>query len=163
MATPRGSFAYDYGFYVAPDSDPGPDVGPHVHSYDVNGHASIEPMAIDFGVQDGLETHLFGYPGNVDPNFMYSIGTAEISPLGAEFGMYVECVGLTGGASGGAWTQADVSTGTMVVHGVNSWAWGSGRLGMGTSAFDTGGAQCVYNAAVGASMTSGDIVANCPP
>ena len=162
-ATFQNSFEYDYGFYVAPDTDPGPNNGPHVHGFDNGGHESIKPMAISFsGVQEGFETHLFGYPAKLDPYFMYSIGEAEASPLGNN-GPYVDCSGLTGGASGRPWTQADTSSGTLVVHSVNSWGWGNGNPGMGAPPFNTGGAQCLFQAANTASMNSGDIVAHhCP-
>ena len=156
-------FQYDYGFYIAPDTDSGNDNAPDADTYGGNGKPkSLTPMGITFdGLSYGSDTHLFGYPGARDPNFMYTEGSAETSPITIG-GWYVRCSGLTGGASGGPWTQSDPSTGRMVVGSVNSWGWSNGDPGMGSPPYDTGGAECVYNAANTANIYGGHVVASCP-
>jgi hypothetical protein len=153
------SLEYDYGFLVGSDTDLGPMNGPDTGAQ----RGSITPMAISFGgIQEGLETHLYGYPAAQDPFFMYSIGTAGSSPIGGR-GAFVECSTLTGGASGGPWTQADPSTGSLVVQSVNSWGYGNGDPGMGAPPYNTGGAECVYRAAASANVNGDNVVAtNCP-
>lgn len=156
-ATFQGGFQYDYGFYVAPDSDAGNN-----NAGSAGKIKSLKPMGITFnGMTVGGNTHLFGYPGSHDPQFMYTEGRAETSPI-TDGGWYVDCSGLTGGASGGPWTQSDPATGQMVVASVNSWGWGDGSTGMGSPPYDTGGAECVYNAANSANMAGGHITASCP-
>jgi hypothetical protein len=156
------SFQYDYGFYVAPDTDNGNDNAPDASSYAGPGKVkSLKPMGITFsGMAYGANTFLFGYPGSQDPKFMYTEGVAEESPV-TDGGWYVDCSGLTGGASGGPWTQSDPTTGQMVVASVNSWGWGNGSTGMGSPPYDVG-AECVYNAANSADMASGYFTAVCP-
>lgn len=150
---------YDYGFYVGPDSDPGDKNrapgGPP---------SSLTPMEISFeAITYGKNVHLFGYPGNRDPQFMYTHGMAERAPINSGAGTYVECSGLSGGASGGPWTHPKhISMGRLVVSSVNSWGWSNGDPGMGSPPFHTGGAQCVYDAAVSASLNGGNVVENCP-
>lgn len=156
-------FQYDYGFYVAPDTDKGNNNGPDRDTYGGSGpYKSLVPMGITFaGLSYGQNTHLFGYPGSRDPLFMYTEGRSDQSPI-TTGGWYVECSGLTGGASGGPWTQSDPSTGRMAVGSVNSWGWSNGDSGMGSPPYDTGGAECVYDAANSASMSGSHVVANCP-
>ena len=156
-------FQFDYAFYVAPDTDSGRDNGPDRDTFGGDSYKSLKPMGITFqGMQYGENTHLFGYPGTRDPRFMYTEGQADISPLTIG-GWYVMCSGLSGGASGGPWTQSDPSTGEIVVAGVSAWGWTNGDPGMGSPPYDTGGAECVYNDAVSAEMNGGNIVAQCPP
>lgn len=155
-------YQYDYGFYVAPDADPGYGNGPDRETYGGKDYKSLKPMPISFdGLKHGASTYIFGYPGARDPKFMYTEGSSLPSPI-TNGGSYVECSGLSGGASGGPWTQSDVSTGTMVVASVSSWGWGTGDPGIGASPYDDGGAQCVYEAAVSADLDGGDIIARCP-
>lgn len=163
----RASFAngfqYDYGFFVAPDMDSGPKNGPDRDTFGGAVYKSLTPMGISFqGMNYGQNTYLFGYPGSRDPQFMYTEGRADPSPI-TNGGWYVECSRLTGGASGGPWTQTDVTTGDMVVASVNSWGWSNGDSGMGSPPYDTGGAECVYNAARSANLNGSHVVAPCPP
>ena len=156
------SFQYDYGFFVAPDTDPGNNNGPDQEEFGGNVYRSLVPMGIRFdGLDYNTNTHLFGYPGAHDPDFMYTEGHTGQSPI-TNGGWYVACSGLTGGASGGPWTQSDPSTGHMVVGSVHSWGWSDGSPGMGSPPFDVG-AKCVYDAANAANMNSGNILATCPP
>ena len=158
------SFEYDYGFYVAVDDHPGKDVGPDKDTFGGDVYKPLTPMGISFnGPTLGQNAHLFGYPGSRDPMFMYSHGRVDESPV-TKRGGYVACSGLTAGSSGGPWTHSDPSTGHMVVTSVNSWGWTEGEPGMGGPGFDTGGAECVYNAAVNAHIGAGaqNIVAKCP-
>ena len=156
-------YQYDYGFYVAPDADDGNNNGPDRETYGGDNYHSLKPMPISFeGMKYGANTHIFGYPGARDPKFMYTEGRAVTSPINDGSGWYVECSGLTGGASGGPWTQSDVTTGTMVVASISSWGWGDGDSGIGAPPYDTGGAECVYKAAVSADLNGGDVFARCP-
>ena len=119
-------------------------------------------MGISFkGNEIGKNTYLYGYPGSRDPHFMYSEGRCETSPV-TQGGWYVDCSRLTGGASGGPWTQTNPSAGHITVTSVNSWGWTDGDSGMGSPPFDTGGAECVYNAANAAAVTGGYVVETCP-
>lgn len=158
------SFQYDYGFYVAPDTDPGAKNGPDKGTFAGNNYKSLTPMGITFGGMKygDNDTYLFGYPGARDPEFMYTQGRSETSPI-TNGGWYVDCSGLTGGASGGPWTQSDPKTGRMVLASVNSWGWTDGGTGMGSPPYDTGGAECVYNAALSSTLKNGNnIFAPCP-
>ena len=154
------SFQFDYGFWVAPDTDPGNNNGPEEEE-EGRDYSSLKPMGISF---DGLEfnnnTYLFGYPGARDPDFMFTEGPIETSPL-SEGGWFLPCSLLTAGASGGPWTQSDVKSGRMVVEAVNSWGWSNGDPGMGSPPFGAG-AECVYDAANTAEMDSSSFAANCP-
>eukprot|EP00977_Amphora_coffeiformis_P003513 scaffold657_cov214-Amphora_coffeaeformis.AAC.7 len=156
--------AYDYGFYVAPDTDPSDQNGPDRGTYrGPTPYHSLTPMGISFkGVQNGNRFHLFGYPGSRDPQFMYTHGRAEEAPIKTG-GNYVGCSGLTGGASGGPWTTPfPLATGRLVVTTVNSWGWGNEDPGIGAPPFNTGGAECVYKAALKANVNGNHVVANCP-
>lgn len=154
-------FNYDYGFYVAPDTDGGNNNGPDRDTFGGGQYKSLVPMDITFnGMSYGQNTHLFGYPGSRDPNFMYTEGVTETSPI-TNGGWYVECSGLTGGASGGPWTQSNPATGKIVLASVNSWGWSNGDSGMGSPPFGQG-AKCVYDAANAAIMSGGHVVASCP-
>ena len=157
------SFQYDYGFFVANDEDPGEDVGPDRGTFGGDAYKSLTPMGITFeGIETGKNAFLFGYPGARDPLFMYSHGRAVESPV-TDGGWYVDCSGLAAGASGGPWTQSDPSTGQIVVASVNSWGWTNGDTGMGSPPYNTGGAECVYIAAISANINDGEnLVAPCP-
>ena len=158
------SFEYDYGFAVARDNHPGKDVGPDKDTFGGGVYKALKPMGISFGGMTLLQNgYLFGYPGSRDPMFMYTHGRVETSPV-TTAGYYVECSGLSAGASGGPWTQSDPRTGEIVVSSVNSWGWTDGDLGMGAPGFETGGAECVYKAAVNANLNGGpkNIAATCP-
>jgi len=162
-ATFAEGLQYDYGFYVAPDTDSGNDNGPDRDSYGGGGTpTSLVPMEISFGELDhGENTFLMGYPGSRDPKFMYSEGYNDQSPM-TQGGGYVECSKLSGGASGGPWTQSDISDGRMVVQTVNSWGWANGDPGMGSPPFHTGGAECVYQAANRIETDKGYQIVSCP-
>ena len=162
-ATFTEGFQYDYAFYVAPDTDPGNNNGPDRDTYGGKGpYKSLIPMGISFdGLEYGKNTYLMGYPGSRDPKFMYTEGRADKSPI-TQGGWYVDCSGLTGGASGGPWTQSNVSEGRMVVGSVNSWGWTNADSGMGSPPFDTGGAECVNQAANTADINGGYQIASCP-
>lgn len=155
------AFNYDYGFYVAPDTDPGNENGPDRETFGGSNYASLSPMGIAFDdMSYGYKTSLFGYPASEDAKFMYTTGRADTSPI-TNGGWYVQCSGLSGGASGGPWTQSDPATGRLTLGSVNSWGWSNGDPGMGSPPFGQG-AQCVYDAANAAAMNGGDVVANCP-
>lgn len=162
-ASYSSSFQYDYGFYVAPDTDPGKNNGPDRDTFGGQKYKSLTPMGITF---DGMkygdnDTYLFGYPGTHDPDFMYTHGRSAKSPI-TNGGWYVDCSRLTGGASGGPWTQSNPNSGHMVLASVNSWGWMNGDSGMGSPPYDLG-AECVYDAANSAELKKGgDIVASCP-
>lgn len=148
---------------MAPDTDQGNNNAPDKDTFGGSHYKSLKPMGITFnGMSYGNDnTYLFGYPGIRDPMFMFSHGRSETSPI-TNGGWYVDCSGLTGGASGGPWTQSNPVSGNMVVASVNSWGWSNGDPGMGSPPYDTGGAKCVYDAANAADINGGDIVAQCP-
>lgn len=163
QATFTEGFQYDYGFYVAPDTDPGNNNGPDRDTYGGKGpYKSLVPMGIAFdAMQYGKNTQLMGYPGSRDPKFMYTEGRADTSPI-TQGGWYVDCSGLSGGASGGPWTQSDVGSGRMTLGSVNSWGWTNSDPGMGSPPFGEG-AKCVYEAANQADLNGGyQIVPSCP-
>jgi len=157
-------FQYDYGFYVAPDTDSGNNNGPDKASYAGNSYKSLVPMSISFdGIQEGENTYLFGYPLVDDPYLMYTQGLAETAPSYITSGGWlVSCSRLSSSASGGPWTHSNPATGKITVRAITTWGWTDGRPGMGASPYDTGGAECVYNAANAANLNSGYVVANCP-
>jgi hypothetical protein len=138
---------FDYGFYVAE--------GVATSEGDV-----LTPVAISFdGMTVGETGYALGYPTDYDPEFMYTAGEIQDSPLTE--GYYIECSQLSGGASGGPWTQSDTSTGTMTVSAVTSWTWSSGDSA-GAAPLHTGGAYCLYLAALSADLSSTEsFVADC--
>ena len=156
---------YDFAYYVAADGDPGPNNLPETS---VGTAVSLEPMAISFnGISLGEETYLFGYPADQDNNvdgakLMFSHDIAVSANQYTEGdGYYLPCNGLSGGASGGPWTQSDPATGYLTLQSVNSWGWvDETRTGMGAPPY-TNGAECVYNAANTEDLSSGDIVVIC--
>ena len=156
---------YDYAFFVAADSDAGPNNMPVTSSGTAT---SLQPMGISFnGINLNQETYLFGYPADQDnystgAKLMYTRDMAQSAYRHTgSYGYYLPCSGLSGGASGGPWTQSDPVTGYMTLQSVNSWGWAQDGLnGMGSPPY-TSGAQCVFNAANSRPLNSGDYVAYC--
>lgn len=164
-----GLHQFDYGFYVAPDDNPGPLVAPTDDIIDAHGsehmpenrHDALVPMDISFSSpHERAKVHLFGYPLNRDGKFMYSAGRLESSPYSSG-GYYQRCSSLRHGASGGPWTTSDPTTGNIVVQTVSSWARADARPGVGAPPFGSA-AKCVYDAANQATLGGAqNVVANC--
>lgn len=146
-------FEYDYGFYVA-----------HVPTTS-NTDETIVHMGISFeGMEYGENAYVLGYPAEYDPKLMFTEGQVEEPPGKGDEGYYIDCSALKWGASGGPWTQSDPSTGDgVIVSSVISWVWADGRPGVGAPLFDTGGAECVYDAANSVEIESEEsVTVSCP-
>ena len=138
---------YDYGFFVAEGvtTDNGTELTPVPINFE-----GMTPYVADAGV--------FGYPADADPEFMYSQGELQTSPLNE--GYYMDCSTLGQGASGGPWTDHDIDWG-FETQCVTSWIWADGSSGVGCAPLHTGGAECVYNAALSADLASESFAAEC--
>lgn len=157
-------FNHDYGFYVVPKLISHDDM-----TSGDNTDAALTQMGISFdpAMTYNENAFAFGYPRNLDPDFMFTHGRVVESPFGSDEGYYISCSQIGGGGSGGPWTQSDPSTGQIVVSSVTSWKWSNSKPGIGAPLFNTGGAQCVYDAANKIDIHSGGIgwgsVEPCPP
>ncbi len=116
--------AWDYAFYVVPDS--GAHVGASASSPALDVAAgSLAPSfdAPKHDVTNSTEdyTHALGYSYSDDPKFMYC--AEDMTTEGAVNWWLASC-GLTGGASGGPWVQPmDTAEGSGPIISVNSWGY----------------------------------------
>ena len=135
------------------------------------GPSYLTPMNVSFTgmTYETVDTHLFGYPADRDvagkgAQFMHTadvIYSTEHPDLTGRPGYYAPCSGLSGGASGGPWTQTDPVTGSLTLQSVNSWGWvDNAYTGMGSSPF-TDCAKTVYEATKAVSVTNGGVSVVC--
>jgi hypothetical protein len=147
---------WDYAYYVVPDS------GAHISGQADSGEAldqAVTPMAIDFNapaydVSDNKDfTHALGYSYSEDPNFMYC--AEKMTTEGSYNNWWLPSCGLSGGSSGGPWTQSKVEgLGTGPVMSVNSWGY-TGLPGMAGPQLDSASgssASCLFDIATDPDM-----------
>lgn len=153
----------DYAFYVVTT---GGTSGTHLD--DTQG---IEPMAITFrsaaeveqGADSNIYTHALGYSYSQDPNFMYCAEPVRHSSYG---GWLLSSCGLSGGASGGPWTQsqdADLGVGPLIS--VNSYGPSRGKSYMGGPYLYGNDAECLFDQAKQADLGptgGGYVISVCP-
>ena len=129
---------WDYGYYAVSTG------GHNDETLDDN----IAPMTVSFSEDDAdynIYTHALGYSYSEDPNFMYC---AESVGAGSYDGWLLPNCGLSGGASGGPWTQsikADLGTGPIMS--VNSYGPRRGRSYMGGPLLHGNDASCLFDTA----------------
>ena len=79
-------------------------------------------------VTHNAKTHALGYSYSEDPNFMYC--AEDITTEGSYNDWWLASCALSGGSSGGPWTQSqDENLGTGPVMSLNSWGY-TGQPGM---------------------------------
>jgi hypothetical protein len=136
--------AWDYGFYVVPDS------GAHMG----NGSSSVLDLAagslwINFdGASVNDLTHALGYSQSDDPKLMYC--AEDMTTEGLHNWWLPSCL-LSGGSSGGPWIQP-LTNGEGPIISLNSWGYTTGPGMAGPKLIGTTSAQCVFNVARGTSL-----------
>ncbi len=144
------NIAWDYAFYVVPDS------GAHTPGFLPNTSDDLAraagAMAVSFGavqVDDQSAgsssadfTAALGYSYSEDPNFMYC---AEDMTAAGAVNWWLPSCGLSGGSSGGPWLQP-IKDGKGTIISVNSWGY-SNRPGMAGPKLVGTTASCVFDTA----------------
>ena len=157
-----GNNAWDYGYYVVPNT------GAHSGetTIDPSLEANVDELTIGFnsGAIDQT-THALGYSYDDDPLFMYCAESMEM--IDGDVNWWLPSCGLTGGSSGGPWVQPMEATGTGSIISVNSWGYTT-QPGMAGPKLGPE-AECTFAAANTASLgATGDpqliagVVADCP-
>jgi len=142
------NIAWDYAYYVVPDS--GAHSGTSASSEKLDVAAGSMPLSFALPAHDDSGTgssspdytRALGYSYSDDPNFMYC---AEDMTTEGTANWWLPSCGLSGGASGGPWLQDASGTGYVVMS-VNSWGYTTspgmaGPMLSGTSAY------CVFGLA----------------
>ena len=130
---------WDYAYYVVPDA--GAHEGTTVSNDSLESVAGgmslsfVAPVVGDF-------THALGYSYSDDPFFMYC---AEDMGTEGEDNWWLPNCGLSGGASGGPWTQGGTG-GAPFVMSVNSWGYTTSP-GMAGPKLNGTSASCLFNIA----------------
>lgn len=136
----------DYAFYVVTNGG--------TSGTALDNTPGIQPMAVSFNANDAdanVYTHALGYSYSQDPNFMYCAEPVRHSSNG---GWLLSACGLSGGASGGPWTQsqqADLGTGPLMS--VNSYGPSRGKSYMGGPYLYGNDAACLFNRAQQANLS----------
>ena len=150
----------DYGFYaLGTNSEP---VYWENDGQSVAMDTVITPMEVSFGpaTQD-IYTRALGYSYSDDPNFMY----CGEPVTGSQYDGYLlpNC-GLSGGSSGGPWSQSTaVDLGTGPIMSVNSYGPSRGKKYMGGPRLDNTDAACLFEVAKNApsNQTTGIVGGGC--
>ncbi|TDG12873.1 hypothetical protein E2F43_15045 [Seongchinamella unica] len=139
------SIPWDYGFYaLGNDSDP---------QYPGSGlRGSLDnvttPMDVSFDAADAtvnVYTRALGYSYSDDPNFMYC---GEPVTDSSYQGLLLRNCGLSGGASGGPWSQStELNLGKGPIISVNSYGPSRGKPYMGGPRLSGNDAECLFDAA----------------
>ncbi len=144
---------YDYAYYVVPDSDAHT---PGLNSANDALDMAASAMDISFDPSDSeiataglptlaVATHALGYSYSEDPNFMYCAEGLETE--GAYNDWWLPHCGLSGGSSGGSWTQSQTDDlGTGPVMSVNSWGY-TDQPGMAGPPLHGNDAACLFTRA----------------
>jgi len=153
---------WDYAFYVVKDAG--------AHTAGLSGaadqlDAAVVAMDVSFAAPAaGSVTHALGYSYSVDPQFMYCADPMQ--NMNADNWFLPNC-GLTGGSSGGPWSQPfNVTTGNGPIISVNSWGY-TNQPGMAGPKLSGTTASCVFATAQSSAFgTYADgeagVKANCP-
>lgn len=135
---------WDYGYYAM-----GTNTDPTYFSNDgqpVAMDSVIVPMEASFtSAPLNTYTRALGYSYSNDPNFMYC---GEPVTGSSYDGLLLRNCGLSGGASGGPWSQsetADLGTGPIIS--INSYGPARGKKYMGGPRLDNNNAECLFDAA----------------
>lgn len=135
----------DYGFYALGTSLDVPEYFIN-EGNDVSMDSVITPMEISFeSASFGDYTRALGYSYKFDPNFMYC---GEPITGSSYDGYLLPNCGLSGGASGGPWSQSqDLDLGTGPIFSVNSYGPARGKSYMGGPRLNNNDAACLFEAA----------------
>jgi hypothetical protein len=131
---------YDYAYYVVTTGGRNNTV--------LDDTLGIQAMEVSFETADAVVntfTHALGYSYSQDPNFMYCAEPVRHSSNG---GWLLGSCGLSGGSSGGPWTQSkvpDLSTGPLMS--VNSYGPSRGKSYMGGPYLYNNTAECLFEKA----------------
>jgi hypothetical protein len=137
----------DYGYYALGTSD-----DPNYFSNDgqsVPMDRGITPMEVSFAEAPlTIYTRALGYSYSDDPNFMY----CGEPVTGSRYdGLLLPNCGMSGGASGGPWSQSEeVHLGTGPLISVNSYGPSRGKKYMGGPRLDNNDAECLFEEAISA-------------
>ena len=134
----------DYGYYALGTSN-----DPNYFSNDgrsVPMDTVITPMEVSFaGAKLTTYTRALGYSYSDDPNFMYC---GEPVAGSSYDGLLLPNCGMSGGASGGPWSQSEkVDLGKGPVISVNSYGPSRGKKYMGGPRLDNNDAECLFEMA----------------
>lgn len=141
----------DYGFYALGVNNSDPLYWSNEGKPD-SMDKIIAPMKVSFGAANlGVYTRALGYSYSDDPNFMYC---GEPVTGSSYDGYLLPNCGMSGGASGGPWSQSpEVDLGDGPVISVNSYGPSRGKKYMGGPRLDNNDASCLFevvkNATVG--------------
>ena len=136
--------AWDYGYYVVPNTGAHTATGPSDATSEAL-ESAVNELTISFDpATAGNLTHALGYSYSNDPNFMYCAEPMGVKTPGVNW--WLPSCDLSGGSSGGPWVQPmDEGTGNGPIISVNSWGYttGPGMAGpvLGTTA------RCTFGAA----------------
>ena len=151
----------DYGYYAM-----GTNYDPNYFSNDgrlVPMDKVIEiPMEVSFAPATlTVYTRALGYSYSDDPNFMYC---GEPVTGSSYDGLLLPNCGMSGGASGGPWSQSnelDLGTGPLIS--VNSYGPSRGKKYMGGPRLDNNDAECLFNKAKSAPANQKSGIVGCVP
>lgn len=122
----------------------------------------LVPMDVSFATVDlNIYTRALGYSYSDDPNFMYC---GEPVTGSSYDGLLLPNCALSGGASGGPWSQNEIADlGAGPVISVNSYGPSRGKKYMGGPRLDNNDAECLFDSAKSAQPGSTtNIVPTCP-
>ncbi|MFT7288136.1 MAG: hypothetical protein ACI87W_002251 [Halieaceae bacterium] len=132
----------DYGYYALGTDNPSNTYWNN-EGNSVPADRVIPPMDVSFGQATlGLYTRALGYSYSDDPNFMY----CGEPVMGSSYDGYLlpNC-GMSGGASGGPWSQSDaLDLGVGPIMSVNSYGPSRGRKYMGGPRLYNNDATCLF-------------------
>jgi hypothetical protein len=143
---------WDFAYYVIPDSGSHSGAGNEAAL-----DSAVIPMDMSFtpATQDQY-THGLGYSYSEDPNFMYC---AEKVGLEGSYGdLWLGSCRLSGGSSGGPWTQStisDLDVGPLIS--VNSFGYRN-RAGMGGPHLSGNNAGCLFDRTKSSDHASGGVI-----
>jgi len=146
------NIAWDYGFYIIPDT------GAHYGTATSSEALDVVAGSLDLSfTQPGFDyTQALGYSYSEDPKLMYCADTLTEEPMyGANW--WLDSCGLTGGSSGGPWMQPTNSApGSGPIVSLNSWGLvlgGQTLPGMAGSKLSGSTASCVFDQAKTATLS----------
>ncbi|MEP6388975.1 MAG: hypothetical protein ABJ056_03530 [Halioglobus sp.] len=122
--------------------------------------SDITPMEVSFdGAAIDTYTRALGYSYSDDPNFMFCGEPVDSSSYD---GYLLPNCGMSGGASGGPWSQSDlVNLGTGPIISVNSYGPSRGKKYMGGPRLDNTTAECLFDLTKSASPGNTQGIVGC--
>ena len=146
---------WDYAYYVVADDDVS-----HAAGYNNPSNSTLDSAAGYMNISftsptQSKYTYALGYSYAMDPSFRYC---AEGMSTNGSSNWWLGNCGLTGGSSGGPWSQSDADDlGNGPVISVNSWGY-IRSSGMAGPKLSNNTAQCLFDVARSAPIDSSGIV-----